>query len=131
MRHIKATAIIVTLCGLLALACGCGTTQAPTTPSPTPTPVPTPTPESGSFDVLGTWIIQGQSADAYHLTCYPDDTYVMAYGGVSHKGKYTVTAVSVTIEDPSMTFVFEKGPDREQDKLIETRGSEKIEWIRV
>ncbi|MFH1150840.1 MAG: hypothetical protein V1748_10250 [Actinomycetota bacterium] len=129
MKRIAVPAIIVPLLVLAGMVSGCGGSGGSTTPATTP--ATTPSSSGGSIEVLGTWIIQGQSADVYHLTFYPDNTYVMAYDGQSHKGTYAVESGSVTIDDPRMTFATVEGPEMSRDKLIETRGTEKIEWIRV
>ncbi len=126
LLSLSAIALVVLTATLLS---GCGSRGGTTTPTTTPQTSSSST--GGPVDVLGTWTVPGQSASAYHLTFYPDGTYTMSYAGATYNGRYQAQEDSVTLDDPKLTLEFSRGADMTQDKLVETRDSQKIDWTRV
>ncbi|MBU1671841.1 MAG: hypothetical protein KKF41_01445 [Actinobacteria bacterium] len=133
MKRLAAFSTVASFLVLASVLSGCGDSGGTTTPGSTPatTPSTTPSVKGGSIDLLGSWWVKDESTDAYHVTFYPDDTYALTYGGQPYKGTYKAASGTVVLSDPKITFVTVKGPEMEQDRLIETRGVEKIEWMRV
>ena len=87
--------------------------------------------EQQNIEVMGSWMVQGQSAMQYSLTFYPDETFNMTYAGKQSKGTYTVGDASVTLVlsgGGRLTLKFVKGPDMMKDRLVDDQG---ISWMRV
>lgn len=121
MRSMCVLASVALLAGF-AIA-GCGGSGGST--------VPAPAPSQGSVEVLGTWMVQGQSAMQYSLTFYADNTYRLTYAGASKDGTYTVKGTTIGLTPtggPGMSLEFVKGEDMSRDQLKEAGG---VTWSRV
>jgi hypothetical protein len=84
---------------------------------------------AASVDVLGTYMVEGQSAMVYHLTVYPDDTFVMTYKGSAFTGRYVLSGNALTLNlnsGPTKRLQVESGGNR----LIEQETGGVI-WLKI
>ncbi len=122
LTSVAVLSLLVVVC-IACLGCGgSGTTTDDTDDG-------TVTPPSGGIDVLGTYTVRGTSADTYHITPYPDNTYVMTYKGTPSRGTYTVSGTTMVLKPEtgsSITLEIKDGGD-----VLEQASPDVITWKKI